>query len=168
VRAAAVFVCPLIAGLLSACSWLPSSNSGDYATIGQLQRPELPRPSGTDSAPARSAAMQHYQAFLDETPDYQFVPEAVRRLADLHLEQEQEELIQADGPRPNSQSRAAQLYAELLERFPDHDRNDSALYQLARAHEQRGDLEPAMQALTAYTKQFPTGTKYDEAQFRRG
>jgi TolA-binding protein len=168
VRTCAVFASSLIAGLISACSWLPSSDKGDYPTIGQLQRPELPRPSGTDSPQARSAAMQHYQAFLDETPDYEFVPEAVRRLADLHLEQEQEELVQADGPLPNKQSRAAQLYAELLHRFPDHHRNDSALYQLARAHEQRGDLEPAMQALTDYTKQFPAGAKYDEAQFRRG
>ena len=112
--------------------------------------------------------MQHYQAFLDETPDYELVPEAVRRLADLHLEQEQEELIQTDGPLPHGQSRAAQLYTELLQRFPDHDHNDSALYQLARAHEQRGDVEPAMRALTDYTKQFPNGAKYDEAQFRRG
>ena len=45
--------------------------------------------------PARTAAMHHYQAFLEETRDDELVPEAVRRLADLHLEQEQEQLLQA-------------------------------------------------------------------------
>ncbi len=167
-RPVSVVIYPLIAGLISACSGVSLSRDGEYATIGQLQKPELARPSGNDVVAARSAAMHHYQAFLEETPDYDLVPEAVRRLADLHLEQEQEELLQESTPRTDKQSRAAQLYAELLKRFPDHDRNDSALYQLARAHEQRGDLEPAMQALTAYTQQFPTGGKYDETQFRRG
>ena len=167
-RAATGFVYSMLAGLISACSWSPLSQNGEYTTIGQLQQPELPRHADTDSVPARAAAMHHYQAFLEETRDDELVPEAVRRLADLHLEQEQEQLLQADGPQPNQKSRAAQLYAELLERFPDHSRNDSALYQLARAHEQHGDLEPAMQALTTYTKQYPTGAKYDEAQFRRG
>ena len=167
-RTVAAVVYPVIAGLISSCSWSPLSKDSEYPTIGQLQQPELSRPSDNDSVPARLAAMRHYQAFLDETRDDELVPEAVRRLADLHLEQEQEDLLQTDGPRPDRQSRAAQLYAELLERFPDHGRNDSALYQMARAHEQRGDLEPAMQALTEYTKQFATGAKYDEAQFRRG
>jgi TolA-binding protein len=112
--------------------------------------------------------MQHYEAFLNETNDNQFVPEAVRRLADLHLEQEQEQLLQDDSPGSDNPSRAAQLYHELLERFPDHNRNDSALYQLARAHEQHGAIEPSMQALSDYAERFPDGGKYDEAQFRRG
>lgn len=164
----ALLVFPLVTGLLSSCSSLSLTNDDGYATIGQLEHPAIPEPANREIEYARAAAMQHYEAFLQESPNRQLVPEAVRRLADLHLEQEQEQLLEAAPESTNRRSRAAELYAELLERFPDHDRNDSALYQLARAHEQRGAAEPAMEALTAYAEQFPAGTNYDEAQFRRG
>ena len=111
--------------------------------------------------------MRNYESFLDEASDSVFVPEAIRRLADLHLAKEQDSLM--DGSTaPGGPSRAAELYAELLERFPDHQRNDSALYQLARSHEQSGKAEPSMQALTSYTGKYKSRDKYDEVQFRRG
>jgi tetratricopeptide (TPR) repeat protein len=132
-----------------------------------MLRSDWPEVPAVSTASNRDAAMRHYQAFLDESPENVFVPEAMRRLADLHLTVEQEQLMEGQLP-VGGQSRAAKLYSELLERFPDHARNDSALYQLARAHEQTGELEPSMQALDSYTGKYTSGDKYDEAQFRRG
>jgi len=152
--------------VLTGCSSVTGLNDYNQQTVGSLQQAELPpvQPSTPDKN--RVTAIRHYQAFLEESPDSQFVPEAIRRLADLNLEVEQEEL--AAGKLPQGQSRAAQLYAELLERFPDSQHSDTALYQLARAREQSGEIEPAMAALTSYTNKYRDGDKYDEAQFRRG
>jgi tetratricopeptide (TPR) repeat protein len=154
--------------LLGGCSVLsPFSHEDEQPTIGALAEIDLPEITAIESGSSRDAAMHNYEAFLDEAPDHVFVPEAMRRLADLHLAKEQDALM--DGrAAPGGQSRAAELYAELLKRFPDHQRNDSALYQLARSHEQSGKHEPSMQALTSYTGKYKAADKYDEVQFRRG
>ena len=142
------------------CSALsPFGREDEQATIGSLTPTELPAITVTETENSRDAAMRNYEAFLDEAPDNVFVPEAMRRLADLHLANEQDRLLEGRAP-PNGQSRAAELYAELLRRFPDHQRNDSALYQLARSHEQRGRAEPSMHALTSYTGKYKAGDKY--------
>lgn len=155
-----------IALTLTGCSSLIGLNDYNQQTVGSLHRAELPpvKPSAPDKN--RTTAIRHYQAFLEESPDSRFVPEAIRRLADLNLEVEQEAL--AAGALPQGKSRAAQLYQELLERFPDSQHGDTALYQLARAREQSGEVEPAMAALTSYAGKYREGDKYDEAQFRRG
>ncbi len=144
------------------------SGLGDYnqQTVGSLYATPLPPAQPSTVAKNRLTAIRHYQAFLEESPDSGFVPEALRRLADLNLEIEQEAL--AEGQPPPGSSRAAQLYAELLERFPDTPHSDTALYQLARAREQSGDTAPAMAALTRFTSQYRDSDRYDEAQFRRG
>jgi len=154
--------------LLGGCSVLsPFSRDNDQPTIGSLAETGLPDITATETGSSREAAMHNYEAFLDEAPDNVFVPEAMRRLADLHLAKEQDSLLEGHAAA-DGQSRAAELYAELLERFPDHQHNDSALYQLARSHEQSGKAEPSMQALASYTSKYKAGDKYDEVQFRRG
>ncbi|MEN8762790.1 MAG: tetratricopeptide repeat protein, partial [Thiogranum sp.] len=153
--------------LLGGCSQLSPFSHDDQPTIGSLTQGNLPEISATETGNSRDAAMRNYESFLDEAPDSVFVPEAIRRLADLHLAEEQDSLIDGSAA-PGGPSRAAELYAELLERYPDHQRNDSALYQLARSHEQSGKAEPSMQALTSYTGKYKSGDKYDEVQFRRG
>jgi tetratricopeptide (TPR) repeat protein len=151
---------------LSGCASVIGIGDHRQQTVGSLYEADLPPVQASEPSKSREIAIQHYQAFLNESPDSSFVPEAMRRLADLNLEVEQEAL--AEGRQPAGGSRAAELYAELLQRFPDFQDNDSALYQLARAREQRGDAEPAMAALTSYTRNYRDGDKYDEAQFRRG
>jgi tetratricopeptide (TPR) repeat protein len=141
-------------------------NDHNQQTVGSLRQPDLPPVAPSEPDKNRNAAIHHYQAFLQESPDSKFVPEAMRRLADLELEVEQEALL--EGKTPPGESKAAKLYAELLQRFPDFQHNDSALYQLARAHEQSGEVEPSMSALTDYAGKYREGDKYDEAQFRRG
>jgi outer membrane protein assembly factor BamD (BamD/ComL family) len=151
---------------LAGCSSVIGLNDYNQQTVGSLRQVELPPARPSEPEKNRDTAIRHYQAFLQESPDSKFVPEAIRRLADLNLESEQEALV--EGKLPPGESRAAKLYAELLERFPDYQNNDTALYQLARAREQSGEIEPAMAALTSYAGKYRDGDKYDEAQFRRG
>jgi tetratricopeptide (TPR) repeat protein len=111
--------------------------------------------------------MRGYEEFLSRQPDPELAPEALRRLADLQLAEEQDAVSLNETPTGGT-SRAAALYRELLERFPDNPRNDSALYQLARAYEQAGEPEPAMRAMSRYAEKYSGGEKIDEVQFRRG
>ncbi len=151
---------------LSGCGSVAGFGDYNQQTVGSLHRVEIPPAQPRAAEKNRTTAIQHYEAFLQESPHSAFVPEALRRLADLNLEAEQEAL--ADGQPPRGDSRAAQLYAELLQRFPQARHNDTALYQLARAREQSGELEPAMAALTRFADQYRDSERYDEAQFRRG
>ena len=156
-----VFALPL-AGCIPAITL----NDHNQQTVGSLRLGDLPPVEPSEPDKSRDTAIRHYQKFLEESPDSRNVPEALRRLADLELEVEQEALN--EGKVPPGESKAAKLYTELLQRFPDFQNNDSALYQLARARELSGEIEPAMGALTDYTTKFKHGDKYDEAQFRRG
>ncbi|MFQ5642997.1 MAG: tetratricopeptide repeat protein [Thiogranum sp.] len=152
---------------LGGCSLFSRFDDDSYATVGSLSPDVLPAVPAGDPGKDRAEATRHYQAFLQESPDSEHAPEAIRRLADLQLAAEQD-AIEKGTSLTGQQSRAAQLYEELLERYPDRPDNDSALYQLARAYDQTGATEPSIQALTRYTEMYKTGSKYDEAQFRRG
>jgi len=156
-----------IAFSLAGCSYFSRIDSDAYATVGSLDAEQLAEVPAGDPEKNRASASHHYQAFLEESPGSEYAPDAIRRLADLQLGAEQDALEQG-APPAGQKSRAAQLYEELLERYPDRPDSDSALYQLARAYDQVSETEPSMQALTRYAEQHKTGDKYDEAQFRRG
>ncbi|HFD80697.1 MAG TPA: tetratricopeptide repeat protein, partial [Gammaproteobacteria bacterium] len=152
---------------LQGCADLLPVDRDAQNTVGEIEITGLPPVPPIDLSNSRAKAMENYRAFLKESPDSQEVPEAIRRLADLQLSVEAEALTEGR-LAAGSRSRAAELYRELLQRFPDHEGNASALYQLARAYEQSGEIEPAMEVLSSYTREHPDGERYDEAQFRRG
>jgi len=60
------------------------------------------------------------------------------------------------------------IYLKLLKKYPDYDRNDQVLYQLARAYGIRGQQDQAMQTLDRIVRQYPYTPLIDEVQFRRG
>jgi len=63
---------------------------------------------------------------------------------------------------------AINIYLKLLKKYPEYDRNDQVLYQLARAYGIRGQQDKAMQVLNRIVKEFPYTPLIDEVQFRRG
>ncbi len=157
-----------IACLLGGCSLNPFS-SDEALRIGSLTQQDWPDvPATAETGHNRSAAMEHYEAYLADAQEKELVPEAMRRLADLHLAAEQDIVLEGKLLPEQINSRAAELYKEMLERYPDHELNDSALYQMARALEQSGEIEPSMQALSSYAGSHGRADKYDEVQFRRG
>jgi len=153
---------------LTACNTLEPVRNVDDIRIGSLKRHELPPIPAINTDNSRQSAMHHYEEFLQETTENLLVPEALRRLADLHLAEEQQALMDGTLLPDQAPSRAAELYSELLQRYPDHPRNDSALYQLARAYEQNGDSYLAIQALSNYASKYDNNKNSDEVHFRRG
>jgi tetratricopeptide (TPR) repeat protein len=96
---------------------------------------------------------------------------ALRRLGDLSLAAAESLRAQdaADSAAADAAAREAiAAYEQLLEEQPAAEGVDTALYQLARAHESLGEPERAMQRLDALVATHPDSRRYPEAQFRRG
>jgi len=170
-------------------------------------------------------AMQGYRRFLDETPETELTPEAMRRLADLQIEKqfgirsgdgrpremeaperadiaaetgaeqrrppitaggagfaesEQEfelrataevQLPSAVATVPSDASgplEAIALYDRLLAEYPEYEHNDQVLYQKARAYDELGRTEEAMETMQRLIASNAHSVHYDEVQFRRG
>lgn len=116
-------------------------------------------------------ARDNYRAFLDlvsDDPDLQ--AEAMRRLADLELEatEAQQLAANADSIEFDAYDNAVGLFHALLDKYPDYNRNDSVLYQLARAYEIAGKTDDALRVLDQLVAEYPETPLIDEVQFRRG
>ncbi len=115
--------------------------------------------------------MDSYRRFLDlNAGDAALRAEALRRLGDLNLESSESEriereLITNEGLRATE---AIHLYSALLKTYPKYERNDSVLYQLARAYELNAQPDKALASLDQLVANHPKSRYIDEAQFRRG
>src|ERR1700730_2960570 len=124
-------------------------------------------PQNVDSA----KTMDNYKRFLDlNSGDAALRSEALRRLGDVNLEGSESEriereLITNEGLRATE---AIHLYTALLKTYPKYERNDSVLYQLARAYELNAQPEKALASLDQLVAQYPNSRFIDETQFRRG
>jgi cellulose synthase operon protein C len=141
------------------------------ATIKDLENQQVDvspdPPKDVDAA----KTMESYKRFLDlNAGDAALRAEALRRLGDLNLESSESERIERE-LATNEGLRATEaihLYSALLKAYPKYERNDSVLYQLARAYELNAQPEKALAALDQLVAQYPNTRFMDEAQFRRG
>ncbi|HHC72962.1 MAG TPA: tetratricopeptide repeat protein [Thiotrichales bacterium] len=167
-RLPAVGLLPL---LVAGCSLLPTGREDGEPTLAEL--PEIPFSAAppADAMPAsRERAIESYEAFLQEAESHPMRAEALKRLADLRLDQA-EHPGGDDAPPPSPEqaiTEAVSLYARLLRDHPDYDAADTVLYQMARASEQQGELELALAWLDRLVERFPDSPLVEEAQFRRG
>ncbi len=116
-------------------------------------------------------ARDNYREFLDLVSDDPALrAEAMRRLGDLELEAMESQQLQEniDALDQDSYDNAVALYQQLLEAYPDYRRNDTVLYQLARAYEIGGRTDDALVVLSDLVNQFPDTPMLHEVQFRRG
>ena len=197
----------------------PSPQKSTLAELHSIEpdAAEVPVTEGLEQA------MQGYRRFLDETPETELTPEAMRRLADLQIEKQfgingdgrdrrdggagarrdhherrrrgthgsgrgrRDPRVRAgvrsahdrgDGPAGACRSRslrtrpaaleAIALYDRLLAEYPAYEHNDQVLYQKARAYDELGRTEEAMETMQSLIATYPHSAHYDEVQFRRG
>ena len=141
------------------------------ATIKDLENQQVDvspdPPKNVD--PAKT--MESYKRFLDlNAGDAALRAEALRRLGDLNLESSESERIERE-LATNEGLRATEaihLYTALLKTYPKYERNDSVLYQLARAYELNAQPDRALASLDQLVAQYPNSRFMDETQFRRG
>lgn len=179
-------------------------------------------------------AEQSYRRYLEETSGSARTPEAMRRLADLQIEQEygvigggqvtemaapksaapavkaatsatsnaehsvseraseqeseqdferrasdRQELLSVsdsfdaslpvgDDPVPAGPREAIETYREILETYPNYERNDQVLYQMSRAYDEIGQPDEAMKVMDQFIARYPYSKYVDEVYFRRG
>ncbi len=140
-------------------------------TIKSLDKKQVDIRPGKIILGSSSLARDNYRAFLDlVSDDPELRAEAMRRLGDLELEAtEAEQLVKnIDALDHTGYNNAVGLYQQLLEAYPDYRRNDTVLYQLARAYEIGGRTDAALDVLDELVGRYPDTLLVDEVQFRRG
>jgi tetratricopeptide (TPR) repeat protein len=209
---------------LAGCS-TTVTEEGTLATL-QTVEPDLDEVHLEDSL---ERAAQSYRRYLQETSESARTPEAMRRLADLQIEQAygvigegdvvemaapeaakqssaitaaggsatprepsesdlefeqralgreqfleqatdyESELMGADGaPIPAGPREAIATYKQILETYPDYERNDKVLYQMSRAYDEIGQPDDAMEVMNRLVREYPYSKHVDEVHFRRG
>jgi tetratricopeptide (TPR) repeat protein len=141
------------------------------ATIRDLESQQVDVSTDPPTGVDNNKTMDSYRRFLDlNAGDAALREEALRRLADLNLESGESERIEQE-LATNEGLRATEaihLYSALLKTYPQYERNDSVLYQLARAYELNAQPDKALASLDRLVANYPKSRYIDEAQFRRG
>ncbi len=219
-----IIICLTVAAGLSACA--TASKNGTLAELEAV-------PADVDEiylADSLERAAESYRRYLQETSESERTPEAMRRLADLQIEQEygvigggskvvemaapdqatptakivaerssqaptepsesdlefenrateRAELLSSlpelDTPLPGDQvgevpagpREAIKTYWQILETYPNYERNDQVLYQLSRAYDEIGEPDKAMEVMDRFVREYPYSQFMDEVYFRRG
>jgi TolA-binding protein len=161
---AAMLVAALLAGQSDAANKNPP-------TIKDLDAQQVDISTEPPKNVDANKTMDSYKRFLDlNAGDAALRAEALRRLGDLNLESSESEriereLVTNEGLRATE---AIHLYSALLKTYPKYERNDSVLYQLARAYELNAQPDKALASLDQLVASYPRSRYMDEAQFRRG
>ncbi len=140
-------------------------------TIKSLEKKKVQVRPGKVILDSSDLARDNYRAFLDlVSDDPELRAEAMRRLGDLELEATEADQLAAniESLESTGYDNAVGLYQQLLEAYPDYRRNDTVLYQLARAYEIGGRTDEALEVLDELVTKFPDTALVDEVQFRRG
>jgi TolA-binding protein len=140
-------------------------------TIASLEDKTVEIRTGRVILDSSDKARDNYRAFLDlVSNDPELRAEAMRRLGDLELEATEAEQLadNASNIEFDAYDNAVGLFHALIESYPDYGRNDSVLYQLARAYEIAGKNDDALRVLNELISQYPNTPLVDEVEFRRG
>jgi len=164
------FALTAIALALVACSQAPIKGASPRIgkAIGKLDEPtqeKLPIITSEPIAADPQKAADNYRELLALEPDLDTKAEAKRRLADL--------TVQIEDVKGNTTESAAALkesikfYNELLNDRPEDKNNDRVFYQLARAYQNVGDENAAIDTLQRLAERHPDSELGPEARFRR-
>jgi TolA-binding protein len=168
----------LVPALIAAgCAARAPGTTGTLAELRDM-RPDVqdvrPTPDGKQEIKVEDSldqAMQQYRLFLAETPENKLAPDAMRRLADLQVEKQFGIRTGKDaGPSVNGTDgpvEAVALYDRLLAKYPDYEHRDKVLYQKARAYDELGLTEEALETMDSLIRANPNSEHYEEVQFRR-
>ena len=140
-------------------------------TIKSLEKKSYEVRPGKVIVNSTEMARENYEAFLDlvsDDPDLR--AEAMRRLGDLQLEETERQQLASNVEALDTAGYrdAVSLFTQLLDAYPDYRRNDTVLYQLARAQEISGQTDDALRVLNDLVSKYPRTSIIDEVEFRRG
>jgi tetratricopeptide (TPR) repeat protein len=120
--------------------------------------------SAQDAVPAPTIADAIADAESDEdferrtTGEFEFAPAVAFDLP----------LTGTEGVAQSGPLEAIAIYERLLKEYPNYERRDQVLYQMARAYDELGRTEEAMDIMQRLVGEFGYSRYNDEVQFRRG
>src|SRR5213593_2196075 len=136
---------------------------------------ETPETTMTPEAMRRLADLQLEKQFgiRDTRPREMAAPPAGFRESDQDFERrttaEAENLTGTNaGIDPDAPLEAIALYNRLLTEYSSYKDSDQVLYQMARAYDELGRTDEAMETMERLISANPHSEHFDEAQFRRG
>lgn len=164
------FALTAIALALAACSQQPIKGSSPRISkaIGKMDAPsqeKLPIITSEPIATDPQKAADNYRALLDLQPDLDTKAEAKRRLADLTVQIEDSKGNVGESNQALKES--IKFYNELLNDRPEDKNNDRVFYQLARAYQNVGDVNAAIDTLRRLNERHPDSDLSGDAHFRR-
>ncbi len=140
-----------------------------YGVIGSGDLLEMEAPEAAESGSVIAARGTSRDRPADES-DAEFERRALGREQFLAPPPSQaDELVGADGaPIPAGPREAIETYKQILEQYPDYERNDRVLYQMSRAYDEIGQPDEAMEVMNRMVREYPYSRHVDEVHFRRG
>ncbi len=142
----------------------------EYGVIGGTQVVEMQVPDAAAAFGAMQTANDDLTLPVLTESEQEFERRASQRGAllsgaaafDVQLPESDSETVPR-GPRE-----AIKTYREILETYPDYERNDQVLYQMSRAYDEIGQPDDAMDVMARLVAEYPFSNYIDEVFFRRG
>jgi tetratricopeptide (TPR) repeat protein len=169
------FAAALVTVLISGCSVFNKTETPpEPPTIASIEGKPLDLENTGAIDATRTQAIKSYREFLNSAEQNKYHAEAMRRIADLELEELENRI--ANYSEQNGQQaiqkeeyeRVVKLYSTMLNSHPGYPGNDGVLYQLAKVHEQNGEIEKALTVFERLINEHPKSGYITEVQFRRG
>ena len=141
-----------------------------YGVLGSGELVEMAAPDKATQLQATVAARQTTGPIDASESEQEFEKRATERQQLLS----QTTAFDAELPGAGSESvpagprEAIKTYQEILETYPDYERNDKVLYQMSRAYDEIGQPDEAMAVMDRLVAQYPYSKYVDEVYFRRG
>jgi tetratricopeptide (TPR) repeat protein len=153
----------------------PSGSAPPRALTAQPQRPraaaDLPVPEAALASIGTRRERTAEQRDAATAPAESLESFEARASAELAIEPRNDAidlaLPGAATAAPAGPIEAIALYQQLLEQYPTYEHNDQVLYQMARAYDELGRTEEAMEVMADLIARFPHSRYVDEVHFRR-
>jgi tetratricopeptide (TPR) repeat protein len=139
-----------------------------YGVMGTDDIKEMAAPAAATKTQKIVAEQTDSGSSPDRESDEEFEARASQREVLLAPSSDADPLLPDEGTVPTGPREAIKTYWEILEKYPDYERNDQVLYQLSRAYEEVEDPDKAMQVMDRFVAEYPYSQYLDEVHFRRG
>ena len=160
----------LLIFVVLACACNKTRHEG-ILTLKDLERQNIHIKKTPLDAVDPETVIASYEAILSAVDNDEIRKEAMLRLADLEIEQQDFlDINRTESSQQNQHdySKAIQQYRDFMTSYPDYSGNDHLLYQLAKAYELNGELDLTLSTLKELADKYPSSIYADEANFRRG
>jgi len=139
-----------------------------YGVMGTDDIKEMAAPAAATKTQKIVAEQTNSGSSPDRESDEEFEARASQREVLLAPSSDTDPLLPEEGTVPTGPREAIKTYWEILEKYPDYERNDQVLYQLSRAYEEVEDPDKAMEVMDRFVAEYPYSQYLDEVYFRRG